>query len=138
MSKRNEGWLDTNVLLRFLIRDHEGMFARARALFFAAEQGEVRLFIHPLIVAELVWTLESFYGYGKPEIVQVLSALIEADGIQAYEKETVRNALLLYREKNVDYVDAYLSAHAKENGPATIYSFDKKHFSRLGGGTVIL
>lgn len=128
---KNDGWLDTNVILRFLIRDNECMFEKARRLFAAAEQGKLRLFVHPLVIAELIWTLDSFYGYTKKEIISVVGALIEADGIYMQETDIVRNALYLYEEKNVDYIDAYLASYTVTNEPDVVYSFDKKHFERL-------
>lgn len=42
-------------------------------------------------------------------------------------------ALKDFAERNVDYIDAYLAAYAKVNGPETVYTLDKKHFSRLEG-----
>jgi predicted nucleic-acid-binding protein len=131
MTVKRDGWLDTNVILRFLIRDNESLFEKARKLFTEAEQGNLRLFLHPLVVAELVWTLDSFYGYTKKEIITVVGALIEADGIYLQELDIVRNALYLYEEKNVDYIDAYLAAYAISNKPDAVYSFDKKHFGKL-------
>jgi predicted nucleic acid-binding protein len=126
-------WLDTNVVLRFLIRDHEKYFLAARNLFAKAEKGELSFLIHPLTVAELVWTLESFYEYEKKEIVNTLLGFIEAKGIEVLEKEITRKALLDYADKNVDYIDAYLAAYASQIGPQTIFTLDKKHFSRLEG-----
>jgi predicted nucleic-acid-binding protein len=62
MKKNNaDGWLDTYVILRFLLRDDDTIFQKASVLFEKAERGELTLYIHPLVLAELVWTLESFY-----------------------------------------------------------------------------
>jgi predicted nucleic-acid-binding protein len=138
MMKLSEGWLDTNVILRFLIRDHEEMFSKASSLFSRAERGEIRLLVHSVTVAELVWTLESFYGYSKSQINKVLQSFIQADGIHVPEKDIISVALTLYLDKNVDYLDAYLFANASEKGPSTIYSFDRKHFNRLGADGGIL
>ncbi len=126
-------WLDTNVVLRFLIRDHEKYFLAAKELFAKAEKGELSLLIHPLTMAELVWTLESFYEYDKKEIVNILLGFIDAKGIEIPEKEIVRKALVGYADKNVDYLDSYLSAYADQIGPRTIFTLDKKHFGRLEG-----
>ncbi|EEG78610.1 PIN domain-containing protein [Dethiobacter alkaliphilus] len=128
----NGGWLDTNVVLRFLVRDNEEMFSKASSLFARAERGEILLLLHPITVAEIIWTLESFYGYDKSQIVCVLRSFIEADGIHVPEKEIIATSLTFYLDKNVDYVDAYLFAYASQSGSPTIYTFDKKHFMRLG------
>lgn len=126
-------WLDTNIVLRFLIRDHEQYFLAAKDLFAKAEKGELFLLIHPLTMAELVWTMESFYEYDKKEIVNTLLGFIDAKGIEVLEKEITRKALIDYTEKNVDYLDSYLAAYANQIGPRTIFTLDKKHFKRLEG-----
>lgn len=130
-NSNRQAWLDTNVILRYLLRDSEELFQVVSPVFAQAESGELTLYLHPLIIAELVWTLDSFYGYEKREIVNVLSSFIDARGLEVVDKETVRLALEDYYAKNVDYIDAYLAAYASHNGPQTVITLDKKHFGRL-------
>ena len=127
----SKGWLDTNVILRYLVRDNEELFQAVKPLFLRAEAGEISLYIHEITMAELVWTLESFFGYKKEEIVRVLTRLINAEGIEVPNKEIVRNALILYLEADVDYIDAFLASQAASSGISTIFTLDKEHFSRL-------
>ncbi len=132
----NKGWLDINVILRYLIKDDEKMFQSVRSLFLKAEKGGLLLYIHSITIAELVWTLESFYEYNKEEIVNVLTRFINAEGIEVSDKETVQNALILYLDANVDYIDAYLASHAASSDVPTIFTLDRKHFSRLTNDAV--
>jgi predicted nucleic acid-binding protein len=54
-----------------------------------------------------------------------LGELLSADGLVVAEAETVRCALLLYRERSkLDFADAYLAAAAREVGPAVVASLD--------------
>ncbi len=137
MSKKG-AWLDTNIILRFLLKDHLQYFEAAFHLFSEAEKGNITLHLHPLILAEVVWTLQGYYGYRKSEIALILGEMIESDGLLVENKEVTRKAFKDYAEKNVDYIDAYLSANAVINGPEVIYTFDKKHFSRLEGDIRLL
>ena len=137
MSKDN-AWLDANIVLRFLLKDHPDFFKAALNLFSEAENGRITLHLHPLILAEVVWTLQGYYGNSKEEIAKTLSGMIEADGLFVEDKDVVKKALCDYSEKNVDYIDAYLAALALIKGPATIYTLDKKHFSRLEGDIKLL
>ena len=52
--------VDTNVLVRFFTGQPREMAAKAKALVAAADAGEVVLELLPVIVAETVYTLESF------------------------------------------------------------------------------
>jgi uncharacterized protein len=131
-------WLDANIILRFLLKDHPEYFKAALHLFSEAERGAIILYLHPLILAEVVWTLQGYYGYQKAEIAATLGKMIEADGLFVEDKDVMKKALRDYAEKNVDYIDAYLSAQAVIKGPQVIYSLDKKHFSRLDGDIRLL
>jgi len=135
--ENNKGWLDINVILRYLIKDDERLFQAVRRLFQKAEKGGLFLYVHSITIAELVWTLESFYGYKKEEIVNALTRFINAEGIEVLDKETVQNALILYMDANVDYIDAYLASHAASSEVPTIFTLEKKHFSRLTKDAVI-
>ena len=134
--ERNKGWLDSNIILRYLIRDNEELFQTVNPLFAKAEKGELTLCIHAITVAEVVWTLESFYKYPKESIVNVLTKLITAEGIEVPEEEVLLNALVLYLDANVDYIDAYLASQAASSSVPTIFTLDRKHFTRLTKNTV--
>ncbi|MBC7347699.1 MAG: PIN domain-containing protein [Clostridia bacterium] len=82
-------------------------------------------------VAELVWTLESFYDLPKSRIREVLSAFLAAEGVEPEERSVVLAALEDYAEQNVDFIDAYLARHALARGLPRVFTFDRKHFSRL-------
>jgi predicted nucleic-acid-binding protein len=135
---KEQAWLDANIILRFLLKDQQELFEATFKLFAAADKGTLLLHLHPLTLAEVVWTLQGFYEYEKKEIATVLSGLIEADGLRLDDKEVALKALADFAEKNVDYIDAYLAANAAINGPATVYTLDRKHFSRLSGDIRIL
>ena len=127
-------WVDANVLLRFITGDPPALARRARALMKKAEAGQLRLRLSPLVVAETVWVLDSFYGFQHPKIRDALSALITAAGVDAQETDVLLGALHTMAEANVDFVDAYLAETARaRNEP--VCSFDTD-FKRLGAETL--
>jgi predicted nucleic acid-binding protein len=58
-------FVDTNVFLRFFVKDVDAQYEKARELFEKAEAGNIRLETSELVVAEIVWVLESFYGFAR-------------------------------------------------------------------------
>ena len=130
--------MDANIVLRFLLKDHPEYFKAALNLFTEAENDRITLHLHPLILAEVIWTLQGYYEYSKNDIAKTLSEMIESDGLFVEDKDVVKRALHDYAEKNVDYIDAYIAAHASIKGPPAIYTLDKKHFSRLEGDIRLL
>ena len=61
--------IDTNVLVRFLVRDEERQFGRAqRLLRREAERGQP-VFVSHLVLLETEWVLRSRYGLSQAEIL---------------------------------------------------------------------
>lgn len=123
-------WIDSNVVLRYLIHDDEKLFAEARRVMEMAVHSNIKLHLSTVTVAELVWVLDSFYEYPKEQISMILSDFINAQGIEIEERDIVLKALDDFAVLNVDFIDAYLAAKSIDSGWA-VCSFDKTHFRRL-------
>lgn len=123
-------WLDANVILRFLTGEPEEMHERSARLMARAEQGEVRLYVSQLVLAEVIWVLKSFYGNSMTEIADVIGALVSAPGIEVDDREIVIRAVQLAQEKNVDYIDAFLALQAAARDER-VCTFDRTDFKRL-------
>lgn len=81
-----------------------------------------------MVIAELVWVLESFYQLKADAILELIEAIVNTSGLDVTDKSTVISALRLYKNRNIDFIDAWIIEFAKERGIKTIYTFDKKHF----------
>lgn len=122
--------VDANVLLRFLTGEPESMAECAARLMRRAEEGKVLLILSPLVVAEIVWVLKSFYRRSASDIADVLVPLLSADGLEVEERETLVGAIELARDKNVDFADAVLALQAVRNGEE-VCSLDETDFRHL-------
>ena len=129
-------FIDANVILRYLTKDPPEMAEAALKTFIDAQEGKVLLLITPLTVAEVIWVLESFYGYSKNQIAETLTKLLVCDGLEVESLDFLLEALALYEEKNLDFADAFLGLTALRKGLPTIYSFDR-HLNRVDGITVL-
>ena len=75
--------------------------------------------VHPVVVAETVWVLESFHEYSKAEISDALIPLPEQPALRVEGARTVVRALEVMAESNVDFVDALLAETARSPPPST-------------------
>ncbi len=126
----NRAYVDANVVLRFLTGDPPPMAEQAAALFQAVEQGKLRLVVDTIVLAEVVWVLQSFYRYRPSEIAPVLREFLLHDGIETEEKDVLFQALSFYELKNVDFTDALVAARMRKRRVEAISSF-KEDFDRL-------
>jgi predicted nucleic acid-binding protein len=116
--------VDTNVLVRFFTGEPPEMANKARRLIARADAGEVTLVILPLVLAEVYFTLESFYEMERKAVAEKLTEFLQCRGIQAIEREQMLDALARCRDRGAHFVDAYLaSVAAAEKQP--IASFDR-------------
>ena len=125
-------YIDANVILRYITKDPPALAQAAQKVFLEAEEGKVALKIVPLIVAEVVWVLESFYDYPKAQIAETLIQLLLCEGLEVDQSRLLMEALAIYQKKNIDFADALLAATAIQYGPPLIYSFDQ-HLDRIEG-----
>jgi predicted nucleic acid-binding protein len=125
-------YVDANVIIRHLTRDVPDMADQALSLFASAERQEVRLIVTTVTLAEVVWTLASFYKLVRHNIAERLLLFVTADGVEMESQDEAILALSIYRDRNVSFEDALLAARALLFGPVTIYSFDR-HFDRIPG-----
>ena len=115
--------LDTNILLRFLSGEPVTQAAAARNLFAQAAAGKVVLDISPVIVAEALYTLLSFYGVERKRAAEKLSVLLQQRGVKLRDANQVLSALERLQTANVGFADAFLAAGAAEE-TVSVASFD--------------
>jgi predicted nucleic acid-binding protein len=118
--------LDTSVIVRYLTLDPPDQGARARELI----DGELRLTIPTVAIAEASYVLMRFYGIAREHVVDVLTELITRESIVTLElpKPLVIEALELCRPSGrVSVTDALIwaSARAADENSA-VYTFDRR------------
>jgi len=119
-------FVDTNIVIRYLTRDDEDKFQRARILFERARAGDVDLFTTEAVVLEIVQVLSSPRGYRmeRDRIALRVSSLLANSWLGIDHKTTILRALDLYGETKLDFTDCLAVEHSRRVGGA-IYSFDR-------------
>lgn len=113
-------FVDTNVLIRHLTGDPPNLAKRATAFLASADE----LLLPDLIVAEVVYVLESFYEVPRPEVASVVRSVLAFRAIVVLDGALLHRAVELYEFDRLDFADAYLVANAEASGVPRIASFD--------------
>ena len=114
-------FVDTNILVRHLTGDPPDQAARATR--FLAEADE--LFLVDLVVAELVYVLESFYEVERARVAEFVRAVLAFDPVQVIDEELLLRAVEVYEIERLDFAEAYLAASAERSGVDAVASFDR-------------
>lgn len=128
---------DTNLFLRFLTKDVPEQAEAVHKLLLQAAQGDISLITTSIVIAEIVWTLESFYKETKDKIQQMVLSFLNTPGLEVDNGELIIRALRRYVDKSIDFIDAYHAAWMEIHNITTIYTFDQNHFSKIEELTVL-
>lgn len=118
--------IDTNVLLRYLLKDDARQFQKAAQLIL----GQQKVLVTDVVLVETIWTLRGKkYQLNKDELVAVIQSLFQEPNIRFEGGQAVWVALTDYRNakpvkgKEADFADALIINKAKQ-----VASKEKKLF----------
>ena len=126
-------FVDTNLFLRYLTNDVPAQADAVETLLQRAAKGKVNLITTSMVIAEIVWTLESHYEIEKKEIQAMVLGILNTDGLEVVDSYLILQAIVPYADKNVDFIDAFNAAWMVRNDVDKVYTFDQKHFYRFEG-----
>ena len=84
----------------------------------------------PVVLAECVFVLESFYRHPRGDIASALGALISSPAVEIHEVAIHLDALDRYGKTKVHFVDCTIAATASvENTPVATFDQDFRKFT---------
>jgi predicted nucleic-acid-binding protein len=114
---------DANILIRYLTRDDEPLYVKAKAFFDQVKEGSTRAVILESVIAESVYVLTKIYKVPKNRAAESLIDILHYKGIANPDQKQLIRALTLFYERNLDIVDCILCV--KSAYPNTsLFSFD--------------
>lgn len=120
--RRNMKLIDANVILRFLLNDNR---EQAEVAKLTIKDGA---FTRTEVMAEVVYVLTGVYGMSRDSVYECLVTILKV--VMIDDKEALREALEVYRDTTLDFVDCVLIGRnriLRED----ILSFDKKLNNQL-------
>ena len=124
--------IDTNVLVRFLVRDDEVQFDKARKLIKREVAAGRRIFVSQLVLLETEWVLRSSYGLQKNLIIDTVSRLLDTTDVRFEEEPVIEEALFIWKDTTADFADCLIGAQNRRLGCRATATFDVKA-SKLPG-----
>ena len=112
--------IDANIVLRYLLQDNINLSNKAKEII-----EDNNIFVPTEVIAEIVYVLEKVYSVNRKEINKILSDLLNFENIDTANSKVIKNALKIYANKKLDFVDTILISYNYID-KHEIYSFDKK------------
>jgi predicted nucleic-acid-binding protein len=117
--------LDTNILVRYFVKDDPEQTRLAVDLIYALSPAEPG-WVGQATILELVWVMTRIYRVKKDRVAQVLDILLASLDIVVGQDDTAREALRLYRAGNTDFADCLIAASARAAGCSRTVTFDRR------------
>ncbi|MCY3914100.1 MAG: type II toxin-antitoxin system VapC family toxin [Chloroflexi bacterium] len=127
--------IDTNVLVRYVVRDDAAQAEAARELLDDLTL-ERPGFICREVLVEIVWVLERAYGFARGETAAVVEGLVSTASLVVEDADAVARAAARYGAGGPDFADRLILAAAERNGARRLYTFDRR-LARLEGAALL-
>jgi len=114
-------FVDSNVLVRHLTADPPDQAGRATAFLRAAES----LILVDLVVAEVVYVLQSVYDLERARVAELVRAILGFPAILVLDAGLLLRSLEIYEVHRVHFAEAYLAACAEVSGVGAVATFDR-------------
>ena len=118
---RLRAFVDSNVLVRHLTGDPPDQAKRATALLRDAEE----LILVDLVVAEVVYVLESVYVVERERVAELVRAIVGFPPVVVPDRLLLLRSLEIYEQHRIHFAESYLAACAEATGVGVVASFDR-------------
>jgi predicted nucleic-acid-binding protein len=124
--------VDTNFLIRYLIRDDQPQYEKARRLIDREVNRGEPVLVSLLVLLETEWVLRSRYELPKPDIVTVFSALLDTADLAFEDEPSVEHAIYSWKDSTADFADCLIDARNRRSGCRATATFDGRALKLAG------
>lgn len=115
--------VDTNVILRYFLKDNEVLFKKASSLLEKVKVGEEAVVIPESVLAECFYVLLRIYKVERQIISEKFQGLFSYKGVANPDKKEMIYAITLFGQTQLSIVDCILCAKATLNR-LELFTFD--------------
>jgi predicted nucleic-acid-binding protein len=124
--------IDTNVLIRYLVRDDQPQYEKARRLINREVSVGEPVLVSLLVLLETEWVLRSRYELAKPNIVVAFSALLDAAELAFEDEPSIEHAIYSWKDSAAEFADCLIEARNRRLGCRATATFDGKALKLAG------
>jgi len=96
-------FVDANLFLRYLTNDDPVKADKVDRLLTSASEGKTKLMTAEMVIAEIVWVLESYYELKNTDIAPMIKAILFTKGLEVINGGLLEKALEYYLSQNIDF-----------------------------------
>jgi predicted nucleic-acid-binding protein len=124
--------VDTNVLVRYLTRDDQPQYEKARRMIDREVTKGEPLLVSLLVLLETEWVLRSRYEMAKADIVTAFSALLDTADLTFEDEPSVETAVYSWKDSAADFADCLIEVRNRRLGCRATATFDVRALKLAG------
>jgi predicted nucleic-acid-binding protein len=124
--------VETNVLVRYLTRDDQPQYEKARRMIDREVAKGEPVLVSLLVLLETEWVLRSRYEMAKADIVTALSALLDTADLTFEDEPSVETAVYSWKDSAADFADCLIEARNRRLGCRATATFDVRALKLAG------
>jgi len=117
--------VDTNIIVRFLVRDDEEQAEAAYRRLKQAEADRESLFVPLIVLLETIWVLESAYGRSRAEVLDCIEDMRRMPVFSFEKNEAVERLVFDGKSCKADLADLLIAHSAQSSGCDSGTTFDR-------------
>ena len=106
-------FIDTNIFLRLLIKEDEKTYSQCYKLLSAVKTIQIKAVTSSITLAEIVWTLSSYYKFPKRKVVRAVKSILNLKGVKIIDAYNPSVSLELFDKYTVKYIDTLIASVKK-------------------------
>lgn len=128
-------FIDTNVFLRFFLKDDENKYQSVYRLFEKIEEGKFKPYTSPIVFLELNYVARSIYKLPIDEVLSYIEAVIKMRGMTVVEKTDSDKAILFYRKYKIKLGDCFIATQLPKGAILVSYDEEFKKIKEINSKT---
>jgi predicted nucleic-acid-binding protein len=124
--------VDTNVLVRYLTRDDQPQYDKARRMIDREVAKGEPVLVSLLVLLETEWVLRSRYEMAKADIVTAFSALLDTADLTFEDEPSVETAVYSWKDSAADFADCLIEARNRRLWCRATATFDVRALKLAG------
>jgi predicted nucleic-acid-binding protein len=118
--------IDTNVLLRLLVRDHDGQVKAAERFVNAHCSSDDPGYVSRIVIAEIAWVLKDIYDYDRTQIAGAIRGILNVSQLEIDSADEVHAAVADYERSSAGFTDCLVARLNASAGCEYTVTFDRK------------
>lgn len=118
--------IDTNIIIRFLVKDDEAQAKKVYELFSKCEKEKSNIYVSVLVLLEAIWVLESAYELTREDIIGAYKNLLLVPIFKFQNHQSIQNFIVDAENSSYDLSDLLILHSSIGKDIERLVTFDKK------------